>query len=233
MLLTLSCSLCMHFCFQVKSKLLVSFRPRQVKVTVPEFIAEAEQQLLGAALKQWHSSAEGVVLSSILEVRVAEQRLLHTVYRYTPNIYILCPNCAYAVSFGLSNVTLVYSCRLVQHASSDGNTMLGLLDSMLTASAEFHDALAVRCASAHQTIRRLALYAGMKFMEPSLGQEDSRLSAWSQLIRVLQRHTNQTGWAAALLQVPICQLPGVLPSVICTDQEVTFMHEVLPCVKIS
>lgn len=53
---------------------------------MPEFIAEAEQQLLGAALKQWHSSAEGVVASSILEVRVAEQRLLHAVYRYTSNV---------------------------------------------------------------------------------------------------------------------------------------------------
>ena len=66
---------------QVKSKLLVSFRTRHVKVVVPEFISEAEQQLLGAALKQWQSSAEGVVASSILEVKVAEQRLLHAVYR--------------------------------------------------------------------------------------------------------------------------------------------------------
>ena len=66
---------------QVKSKLLVSFRTRHVKVIVPEFISEAEQQLLGAALKQWQSSAEGVVASSILEVKVAEQRLLHAVYR--------------------------------------------------------------------------------------------------------------------------------------------------------
>jgi len=66
---------------QVKSKLFVSFRTRHVKVIVPEFIAEAEQQLLGAALKQWQSSAEGVVASSILEVKVAEQRLLHAVYR--------------------------------------------------------------------------------------------------------------------------------------------------------
>lgn len=189
---------------------------------MPEFIAEAEQQLLGAALKQWHSSAEGVVLSSILEVRVAEQRLLHTVYRYIPDANSLCASCARAVSFDLSKTTLVCSRRLVQHASSDGSTMLGLLDSMLTASAEFHDALAVRCTSAHQTIRRLALYAGMKFMEPSLSQDDSRLSAWSQLIRVLQHHTNQTSWAAALLQVPISQLPGVLPTVLCTDHEVPF-----------
>lgn len=67
---------------QVKSKLLVSFRTRQVKVMVPDFIAEAEQQLLGSALKQWQGSAEGVVASSILEVKMAEQRLLHAVYRY-------------------------------------------------------------------------------------------------------------------------------------------------------
>ena len=66
---------------QVKSKLLVSFRTRQVKVIVPDFIAEAEQQLLGGALKQWQSSAEGVVASSILEVKVAEQRLLYAVHR--------------------------------------------------------------------------------------------------------------------------------------------------------
>lgn len=106
--------------------------------------------------------------------------------------------------------------------------MLELLDSMLTASAEFHDALAVRCASAHQTLRKLALYAGMKFMEPSNGQDDSRLRAWSQLIQVLQQHNNQTSWAAALLQVPISQLSGILPSVLCTDCEVSFKSSCLP-----
>lgn len=73
---------------QVKSKMLVSFRTRQVKVIVPDFIAEAEQQLLGAALKQWQGSAEGVVASSILEVKLAEQRVLHAVYRYC--CYLLC-----------------------------------------------------------------------------------------------------------------------------------------------
>ena len=118
----------------------------------------------------------------------------------------------------------IHYCRLVQHASSDGNAMLELLDSMLTASAQFHDALAARCASAHQTIRRLALYAGIKFMEPSMGQADSRLHAWSQLIKVLQRHTSQTSWAAALLQVPVSQLPGILPTVLCTDHEVNFQN---------
>ena len=106
--------------------------------------------------------------------------------------------------------------------------MLELLDSMLTASAEFHDALAVRCASAHQTVRMLALYAGVKFMEPSIDRDDSRLHAWSQLIQVLQHHTNQTSWAAALLQVPISQLPGILPTILCTHHEVYFKHEVLP-----
>ena len=66
---------------QVRSKLLVSFRTRQVKVMVADFIAEAEQQLLGAALNQWQTSAEGIVASSVIEVRVAEQRLSHVVYR--------------------------------------------------------------------------------------------------------------------------------------------------------
>lgn len=67
---------------------------------MPEFIAEAEQQLLGAALKQWHSSAEGVVASSILEVRVIEQRLLYAVYRYAPRIYASRSSCVpHAVSF--------------------------------------------------------------------------------------------------------------------------------------
>lgn len=106
--------------------------------------------------------------------------------------------------------------------------MLELLDTMLTASAEFHDALAVRCTSAHQTVRRLALYAGMKYMEPSVGQTDNRLHAWSQLIKVLQQHPEQTSWTAALLQVPINQLPGILPAVICTDHEVYFQHQILP-----
>ena len=120
-----------------------------------------------------------------------------------------------------------YYCRLVQHKSSDGNTLLELLDSMLTTSAEFHDALAVRCASAHQTVRRLALYAGMKYLEPSLGQNDNRLHAWSQLIKVLQQHSEQTSWAAALLQVPISQLPDILPAVLCTNHKVHFMKSCL------
>lgn len=60
---------------------------------VPEFIAEAEQQLLGAALKQWHGSAEGVVASSVLEVRVIEQRLLHAVYRYATHVVFHAPLC--------------------------------------------------------------------------------------------------------------------------------------------
>lgn len=105
--------------------------------------------------------------------------------------------------------------------------MLELLDSMLTACAEFHDALAIQCASAHQTLRELALHAGMKFMEPSNGQDDSRLRAWSQLIKVLQQHTDQTSWAAALLQVPISQLSGILPSVLCTDCEVSLENSCL------
>lgn len=208
---------------QVKSKILLSFRTRQVKVIVPEFIAEAEQQLLGAALKQWHGSAEGVVASSILEVRVIEQRLLHAVYRYAARVVFHAP--LHAVRFNLSYTgSMGHDCRLVQHASSDGNTMLELLNNMLTTSAEFRDALAVRCTSAHQTVRQLALYAGIKYMEPAIGHDDIRLHAWAQLIRVLQQHSGQTSWAAALLQVPISQLPGILPALLCTNHEVHCNH---------
>lgn len=117
-----------------------------------------------------------------------------------------------------------HDCRLVQHASSDGNTMLELLDHMLTTSAEFRDALAVRCTSVNQTVRKLALYAGMKYMEPSIGNDDNRLHAWAQLIRVLQQHSEQTSWAAALLQVPISQLPGILPALLCITREVRFTY---------
>ena len=67
---------------QVKSRLPVSFRSRQVRVMQAEFVAEAEQQLLGAAISQWHRAAEGALASSALEVKVGERRLLHTVDRW-------------------------------------------------------------------------------------------------------------------------------------------------------
>ncbi|KAL0036203.1 hypothetical protein WJX79_007899 [Trebouxia sp. C0005] len=173
---------------QVKSKLLVSFRTRHVKVVIPEFISEAEQQLLGAALKQWQSSAEGVVASSILEVKVAEQRLLHTVY------------------------------RLLQQSGSDASTILTLLSTMLTSAAEYNEALASRCPSARQSVRQLALFAGMRFLGLSADETvGSQLKALVQLIQVLQQHAGQASWAASLLQASVSQLPGVLPSVLQMD----------------
>lgn len=66
---------------QVRSKLPISFRSKQVEVTQAEFQGDAEQGLLGAALTQWHNSANGAVASSVLEVRVAERRLLHVTHR--------------------------------------------------------------------------------------------------------------------------------------------------------
>ncbi|DBA95921.1 TPA: hypothetical protein ACH3X1_001448 [Trebouxia sp. C0004] len=175
---------------QVKSKLLVSFRTRHVKVIVPEFISEAEQQLLGAALKQWQSSAEGVVASSILEVKVAEQRLLHAVH------------------------------RLIQQSGSDASTILTLLSTMLTSAAEYNEALASRCPSARHSIRQLALLAGMRFLDLSADETDgSQLKALVQLIQVLQQHAGQASWAASLLQASASQLPGVLPSVLQMDSK--------------
>ena len=51
-----------------------------------EFVAEAEQQLLGAAISQWHRAAEGALASSALEVKVGERRLLHTVDRWASRL---------------------------------------------------------------------------------------------------------------------------------------------------
>ena len=116
-------------------------------------------------------------------------------------------------------------CRLLQHTSSDGNAMLELLDCILTTCTEFHDALAIRCESAYQTIRRLALYAGTKFLEQaSCATANSPSHSQPRLVEVLQQHTDQTSWAAALLQVPISQIPSILPSVLQPVSEVGHQH---------
>lgn len=73
---------CRSLLLQIKSRLPVSFRSRQVRVVQAQFVAEAEQQLLGAAISQWHRAAEGALASSALEVKVGERRLLHTVDRW-------------------------------------------------------------------------------------------------------------------------------------------------------
>ena len=122
----------------------------------------------------------------------------------------------------------MYCCRLVQHASSDDTAMLELLESMLTTSAHFQDDLAIRCATAHQTVRRLALYAGTRFIDlASQETSDSKLHARLQLVQVLQRHANQTSWAAALLQVPVGHLAAILPALLHTASEVPFQYQIL------
>ncbi len=91
---------------------------------------------------------------------------------------------------------------------------------MLTSAAEYNE-LASRCPSARQTIRQLALFAGMKFLDLSADEtEGSQLKALVQLIEVLQQHAGQATWAASLLQATVSQLPGVLPSVLQMDSEV-------------
>lgn len=117
-------------------------------------------------------------------------------------------------------------CRLVQHANSDDTAMLELLESMLTTSAHFQDDLAIRCASAHQTIRRLALYAGKRFLDlASEETSDSQPHARFRLVKVLQQHADQTSWAAALLQVPISHLAAILPAVLHTVSEVPLQNQ--------
>lgn len=110
----------------------------------------------------------------------------------------------------------------MQLAGSDASVVLSLLGTLLTSAAEFSQALASRCPAAHQTITQLALYAGIKFL--GLTDEDSpdrQLESLHQLIAVLQHHPDQAQWAAALLQVSVHQLSGVLPSVLGTKAEVT------------
>ena len=97
--------------------------------------------------------------------------------------------------------------------------MLTLLDTMLTSAADFNPVLAARCPTAAQTVRQLALYAGQKFLDSDSSTAD-KLGAPQQLIAVLQQHPDQAVWSAALLQISVEQLPGVLPSVLGTDVEV-------------
>ncbi len=93
---------------------------------------------------------------------------------------------------------------------------------MLTSAAEYSGALALRCPSAHQTIRQLALYAGVKFLELSNDESaDSQLESQQQLICVLQQHADQSTWAAALLQPSVSQLPGLLPCILGSKPEVS------------
>lgn len=92
---------------------------------------------------------------------------------------------------------------------------------MLTSAAEYNEALASRCPSARQSIRQLALFAGMRFLDLSANESDgSQFKALVQLNQVLQQHAGQASWAASLLQASVSQLPGVLPSVLQMDTEV-------------
>ena len=58
-------------------------RTRQVVVTEPSFIDEAERQLLGGALAEWQRKAESDVGAAALDARIAERRLLHAAARLT------------------------------------------------------------------------------------------------------------------------------------------------------
>lgn len=56
-------------------------RTRQVIVTEPSFIDEAERQLLGGALADWQRKAESDVGAAALDTCIAERRLLHAAAR--------------------------------------------------------------------------------------------------------------------------------------------------------
>ena len=48
-------------------------------MTEAALLHEVEDECLGGALAEWHKTLEGPVATSSLELRVAEQRLLHAV----------------------------------------------------------------------------------------------------------------------------------------------------------
>ena len=92
---------------------------------------------------------------------------------------------------------------------------------MLTCATELNESLAARCPSVCQTIKQLALYAGIKFLDLSAGKPaDNQLKALHQLISTLQQHSDQATWAAALLQASLNQLPGLLPCILSTGSQV-------------
>ena len=55
-------------------------RSHQLVLNEARFNADAETQMLGAALQQWQAAAQGSVATAALETQVAERRLIHEVY---------------------------------------------------------------------------------------------------------------------------------------------------------
>ena len=66
---------------EVQARGKFGLRTRQVVVTEPSFIDEAERQLLGGALADWQRKAESDVGAAALDTHIAERRLLHAAAR--------------------------------------------------------------------------------------------------------------------------------------------------------
>lgn len=195
--------------FQVKSKLLVSFRSRQVEVFVPEFVPEAEQQLLGAALKQWQNSAEGAVASSALDMQVAEQHLRQTAYRYSH-----LPCLSEDQPSALKSVTCCCGCRLFQDESTDAKTLQTLLEHFLTVAEDISQSES-GCPAAVPVVQELALYTGSQFLTAAHDSAlDSSAAPLCQLVQILTQHPQQAHWAVTLLHVAAEDIPALLSALL-------------------
>lgn len=62
----------------------LKLRSHQLTLHEARFNWDAETQQLGAALQQWQAAAQGSVAAAALEARVAERRLIHTVFTCVP-----------------------------------------------------------------------------------------------------------------------------------------------------
>ena len=58
----------------------LKLRSHQLVLHEARFNADAETQMLGAALQQWQAAAQGSAATAALETHVAERRVIHAVY---------------------------------------------------------------------------------------------------------------------------------------------------------
>ncbi|KAK9806258.1 hypothetical protein WJX72_007513 [[Myrmecia] bisecta] len=136
---------------------------RTVKVLDATFIEEAEQQLLGAALDKWQSAAEGAVAATALQMRIAERCLLHTVH------------------------------RLLNAQPQRAGAILALLDCLLGSVATMGAPIMISSPTTFSTIKTLALYTGMRFLETASGEADG---THKQLLRVGAQESGAIGLKA-------------------------------------
>ena len=134
------------------------------------------------------------------------------------------------------------SCRALKAAGSSAPAVLGVLDQVLQAATELGPAVAKACPSSTQLVQHAALHVGLEYLQAAAaaeaggrglsGQQAAGPSAQegsvaqssdggvsgpaglSELVPVLLSHVAAAGWAAALLQPSIEQVPELLAALV-------------------